>query len=135
MVKIWSYFHKSIWVAIFVCFSKKLSQKHFFDNFRWGIVPMDFVALTSLMMNKNFLFWQKPLAIAVDPHNPRASQVDPNVIPFWASKVDPSAISLQHHHLLTCWWENSRLYISPRAMAVKPSKIPASERDGSKQWL
>jgi hypothetical protein len=43
---------------------------------------MDFVALTSLMMNKNFLFWQKPLAIAVDPHNPRASQVDPNVIPF-----------------------------------------------------
>jgi hypothetical protein len=91
------------------------------------------IALAALVMNKNFLLWQKPLAIAVDPHNPRASQVDPNAIPSRASKVDPSAISLQHHHLLTCWWENSGLYISPRSMAVKPSKIPASERDGSKQ--
>jgi hypothetical protein len=34
---------------------------------------MDFKALAALMMNKNFLLWQKPLAIAVDPHNSRAS--------------------------------------------------------------
>jgi hypothetical protein len=30
MVKIWLYFHKSIWVAIFVYFSIPLSQKHMF---------------------------------------------------------------------------------------------------------
>jgi len=84
------------------------------------------IALAALMMNRKFLLWQKPLAIAVAPHDPRASQVDPNAIPSRASKVDPSAISLPHHHLLTCWWENSTLYISPRAMAVKPSKTPAS---------
>jgi len=39
------------------------------------------------------------LAIVITPHNPRASQVDPNAIPSRASKVDPNAISLPHHHL------------------------------------
>ncbi len=43
MVKIWPYFHKSTWVAIFVCFQKLLSQKHFFESFKWGIIFMDFV--------------------------------------------------------------------------------------------
>jgi hypothetical protein len=43
MVKIWPYFHKSIWVAIFVYFSKKLSQKHIFECFRDDIIFMDFV--------------------------------------------------------------------------------------------
>ncbi len=28
MAKIWLYFHKSIWITIFVCFSIYLSQKH-----------------------------------------------------------------------------------------------------------
>jgi hypothetical protein len=43
MVKIWPYFHKSIWVAIFVCFSKKLSQKHILKKFKWGILFMAFL--------------------------------------------------------------------------------------------
>ncbi len=43
MVKIWPYFHKSIWVAIFIYFSIFLSQNIFFENFKWGIIPMDFV--------------------------------------------------------------------------------------------
>jgi len=33
----------SIWVTIFVCFSIFLSQKHFFENFRHGIIPLDFM--------------------------------------------------------------------------------------------
>ncbi len=43
MVKIWPYFHKSIWVIIFICFSIFLSQKHIFESFKWGIIFMDFV--------------------------------------------------------------------------------------------
>jgi hypothetical protein len=46
MVKIRSYFHKSIWLVIFVCFSISLSQKHFFESFRWGIILMDFVGFS-----------------------------------------------------------------------------------------
>jgi len=46
IVKIWPYFHKSIWVAIFVCFSISLFQEHFFENFTWGIIHMDFVGFT-----------------------------------------------------------------------------------------
>jgi len=43
MVKIWSYFHKFIWIAIFVCFFKKFVPKSYFESFRWGIIFMDFV--------------------------------------------------------------------------------------------
>ncbi len=44
MVKIWPYFYKSIWVAIFICFFKKnVSKAYGFENFRWGITFMDFV--------------------------------------------------------------------------------------------
>jgi hypothetical protein len=89
------------------------------------------IPVPALMIKKNFWLWQKTLAIAVAPHDPRASQVDPNVIPSRASEVDPNAISLPHHDLRT-GWDNSRLNISPLAMAVKPSKTPSSLRDGSK---
>ncbi len=44
MVKIWLYFHKSLWVVIFVCFSNFFSQKHIFRNFKWAILPLDFVS-------------------------------------------------------------------------------------------
>jgi hypothetical protein len=37
MVKLWPYFHKSIWVAIFVFVFQK------FESFRWGIVPLNFM--------------------------------------------------------------------------------------------
>ncbi len=43
MVKIWTYFHKSIWIVIFFCFSNFLSQIHVFESFKWGIIFMDFV--------------------------------------------------------------------------------------------
>jgi len=43
MVKIWSYFHKSIRVAIFVCFSIFCPKSIFFGNFTWAIVHMDFL--------------------------------------------------------------------------------------------
>jgi len=36
MVKIWPYFHKFIWVTIFVCFSISLSQKHIFWKLYMG---------------------------------------------------------------------------------------------------
>jgi hypothetical protein len=36
MVKIWPYFHKSIWVAIFVWFLIFLFQKHIFWKFYMG---------------------------------------------------------------------------------------------------
>ncbi len=32
-----------MWVAIFVSFSKNLSQKHIFESFKWGIIFIDFV--------------------------------------------------------------------------------------------
>jgi hypothetical protein len=55
MVKIWSYFHKSIWVAIlfvsqFLCF-----KNIFFESFRWGIIPKNFVSFpfrTSKLTNE-----------------------------------------------------------------------------------
>ncbi len=42
-------------------------------------------------------------SLSIAPHNPRASRVDPDAIPSWAS--DPSAIaSISHHHLgISCW--------------------------------
>ncbi len=44
MVKIWPYFHKSIWIAIFVSFSISLSQKHFFlESCRLSIIPLNFL--------------------------------------------------------------------------------------------
>ncbi len=43
MVKIWPYFHKSIWVAIFVYFLISLSQNIFCESFRWGIIFLEFV--------------------------------------------------------------------------------------------
>jgi len=43
MVQIWPYFHKSIWVAIFVCFSKLCPKSIFFESFKWVISHMDFV--------------------------------------------------------------------------------------------
>jgi len=43
MVKIWSYFHKSIWVPIFICFQFLCPKNIFFKSFRWGIIPLDFV--------------------------------------------------------------------------------------------
>ncbi len=43
MVKIWSYFHKSMWVAIFVCFSIFLFQKHIFESFTWVVMHLNFV--------------------------------------------------------------------------------------------
>jgi hypothetical protein len=53
MVKIWSYFHKSLWVAIFVCFSNVLSQKHNFESFTWAIVHMDFVSFPLKIFKQN----------------------------------------------------------------------------------
>jgi hypothetical protein len=45
-------------------------------------------------------------SLSIAPHNPRASRVDPNAIPSWAS--DPSAISsIPHHHLGISLWGNS----------------------------
>jgi len=43
MIKIWLYFHKSIWVAIFVCFSNFLSQFFFGESFTWATIHMDFM--------------------------------------------------------------------------------------------
>jgi hypothetical protein len=44
MVKISPYFHKSIWVAILVCFFNFFVPKTYvFESFTWGIVHMDFV--------------------------------------------------------------------------------------------
>jgi hypothetical protein len=43
MVKIWPYFHKSIWVAIFFFFQFLCPKNIFFLSFRWGIIPMNFV--------------------------------------------------------------------------------------------
>jgi hypothetical protein len=54
MVKIWPYFHKSIWVANFILFS------NFLKSFRWGIIPLDFLGffpnqkMTSATLNTNF---------------------------------------------------------------------------------
>ncbi len=43
MLKIWPYFHKSMWIAIFILFSNFWSWKHFFESFRCNIIPMDLV--------------------------------------------------------------------------------------------
>jgi hypothetical protein len=57
------------------------------------------IALAALMMNRKFLLWQKPLAIAVAPHDPRASQVDPNAIPL----ERPKSTQVQSlSHTTTC---------------------------------
>jgi len=62
-VKIWPYFHKSIWIEIFVYFSTFLSQKHFFESFTWVIIHMDLVGfflrlpnliMTSITLNLSF---------------------------------------------------------------------------------
>ncbi len=52
MVKIWPYFHKSIWVAIFVCFSIFCPKSILFLNFIWGIIPLDFLGF-SFMTSKS----------------------------------------------------------------------------------
>jgi calcineurin-like phosphoesterase family protein len=83
------------------------------------------IALTALMMMKNFFALAKTLGNLVAAHNPRASQIDPNAIPSLTSQVDPNAISHPHHHLHTCGRDNSRLNIGVLAMAVKPFKTPA----------
>jgi len=46
MVKIWPYFHKSIWVAIFVYFSIFCPKSIFFESFRWGIILLDFMSFS-----------------------------------------------------------------------------------------
>jgi hypothetical protein len=43
MVKIWPYFHKSIWIAILFVFQFFCPKTIFFENFRWGIIFIDFV--------------------------------------------------------------------------------------------
>jgi hypothetical protein len=44
MVKIWSYFHKSIWVGIFVFFFDFfVSKAYVFESFRQKIISLDFV--------------------------------------------------------------------------------------------
>ncbi len=44
MVKIWVYFYKSIWIAIFVFLKKFFVPKAYvFESFRWGIIPLDCV--------------------------------------------------------------------------------------------
>jgi hypothetical protein len=72
---------------------------------------------------------QKPLAIDLAPHNPRASQVDPNPVPSRASdsnaivsqESDPNSISLPLH---ISWWDKSRLtVISPLAQLFSPLSL------------
>jgi hypothetical protein len=56
------------------------------------------------------------LAIALPPpHNPRASQVDPNAILSGAPKVDPNAICLpvHHHPCIISLWDNEILSPKP----------------------
>jgi len=44
MIKIWPYFHKSIWVTIFCLFFNFFCSKViFFESFRWDIILLDFV--------------------------------------------------------------------------------------------
>ncbi len=59
---------------------------------------------------------KKTLAIALPPpHNPRASQVDPNAILSGAPKVDPNAICLpvHHHPCIISLWDNEILSPKP----------------------
>lgn len=71
---------------------------------------------------------QTPLAIAayLAPHNPRATQVDPNAIPSLEHRPKSTQMqSLSRHHHLLCnsWWDNSTLKVThPLAIALKPSK-------------
>jgi hypothetical protein len=44
MVKIWPYFHKSIWIVIlFLFFQFVCTKKYVFECFTWTIIHMDFV--------------------------------------------------------------------------------------------
>jgi hypothetical protein len=61
--------------------------------------------LATLMMKKTLLIRKNPWQF-LTPHNPRTSQVDPNVIPCGASEVDPNAISLPPLPLNISWWNN-----------------------------
>jgi hypothetical protein len=49
MVKIWPNFHKSIWIAIFVYFSIFCPKNIFFENFKWNIIPLDFVIFKKII--------------------------------------------------------------------------------------
>jgi hypothetical protein len=57
IIKIWSYFHKSIWVAIIVYFSISLSQKHMFLKALHSFVFCEFslrlpnLKMTSVTLN------------------------------------------------------------------------------------
>jgi len=44
MVKIWPYFHKSIWIVILFDFQFFCSKSIFFESFTWIIIHMDFVS-------------------------------------------------------------------------------------------
>jgi hypothetical protein len=44
MVKIWPYFHKSIWITIFVCFQFFCPKSYAFENFTWVIIHLDFMS-------------------------------------------------------------------------------------------
>jgi len=53
MIKIWPYFHKSIWITIFCLFSNFLCSKVIFlKSFRWDIILLNFVGF----LFKNFKF-------------------------------------------------------------------------------
>ncbi len=52
MVKFWPYFHKSIWVAIFILFFQVFCPKNiFFESLRWGIIFMEFVSFFLRLSN------------------------------------------------------------------------------------
>jgi hypothetical protein len=53
MVKIWPYFHKSIWVEIFILFFNCFCPKSIIlENFRWNIIAMDLVGFLLGCSNK-----------------------------------------------------------------------------------
>jgi hypothetical protein len=43
MVKIWPYFHESIWIVIFIFFQFLCLKNIIFESFTWGIIHMNFV--------------------------------------------------------------------------------------------
>ncbi len=60
MVEIWPYFHKSIWVAIFVYFQLFCSKSIFFESFRWGNILLEFMGFPfSTSKSKNDISYIK----------------------------------------------------------------------------